>query len=160
MGAAVHAGFEIIVFSRRSRYRCRYPDQLMKEQALASHYFALFATLSMSLILGCTDASNEVASDPNVVDIDESDAEMEAAISKAKETFGFFVNNWETMRNDGYSLKFAMPTADGELEYIWFSPTKIHDGRITGECANDPVKIPALKLATPELLPSRTYPIG
>lgn len=71
---------------------------------------------------------------------------MFAAINTAKETLGFFEKNWKTMENDGYSLKFALPTPDGELEHIWFSPTRIQGDRITGECANDPVSIPGLKI--------------
>ena len=111
-------------------------------------YQSLSASILVTLvfILGCTNSPEGDGIDRSVINVADDDPEMVQAIKTAKETFGFFENNWQTMTNDGYSLKFALPTADGELEHIWFSPTKIEGDKITGECANDPANIPGLKI--------------
>jgi uncharacterized protein YegJ (DUF2314 family) len=98
------------------------------------------------LFLGCKDSTDLDSVAHTVINVEKDDPEMIAAIETAKRTFSFFEGNWKTMESDGYSLKFAIPTSDGELEHIWFSPTKIDGNKITGECANDPVKVPGLKL--------------
>lgn len=97
------------------------------------------------LFYGCGDSiDGDFAARP-VVNVEDDDAEMVEAIETAKKTLVFFENNWRTMKNDGYSLKFALPTNDGGLEHIWFSPSKIEGKKITGKCANDPVSVPGLK---------------
>ena len=102
--------------------------------------------LTLTMMSGCNKPSDNHSSTPGVVNVEDDNPEMLAAIRTAKETFGFFEENWKTMENDGYSLKFALPTSDGELEHIWFSPTSIQGDSITGECANDPVRVPGLKI--------------
>lgn len=105
---------------------------------------SLFLTLVVAC--GCQDSLNGNSLNRAVVNIEDDDPEMNTAVETAQKTFVFFENNWKTMNNDGYSLKFALPTSDGELEHIWFSPTKINGDQVTGQCANDPAKIPGLKL--------------
>lgn len=102
--------------------------------------------LSLAMIVGCNNSPDGGTTARGVVNVEDDDSEMIAAIDTAKNTFEFFEKNWKTMESDGYSLKFALPTTDGELEHIWFSPTKIQGDRITGECANDPANIPGLKI--------------
>lgn len=102
--------------------------------------------LAIVLFMGCDGSTGGGPAPSGVVNIEDDDAEMNAAIDTAKNTFEFFEKNWQTMESDGYSLKFALPTTDGELEHIWFSPTKIQGDRITGECANAPANIPDLKI--------------
>ena len=70
---------------------------------------------------------------------------MVAAIERARNTFDFFTENYRTMENDGYSVKFGLKTPDGDLEYIWFNPIEISGNEIKAECANEPVKLPGLK---------------
>lgn len=113
----------------------------MINQLLAAAVMLTFVMMS-----GCNSPTGDSSSTPGVVQVEGDDPEMRAAIATAKETLGFFEQNWKTMKNDGYSLKFALPASNGELEHIWFSPTEIHGDRITGECANDPVAIPGLKI--------------
>jgi uncharacterized protein YegJ (DUF2314 family) len=103
------------------------------------------ALLTFTIICGCNRPSDDNRSTPGVVNVEDDDPEMIAAIKTAKETFGFFESNWETMESDGCSLKLALTTSDGGLEHIWFSPTSIQGNEITGECANDPVNVPGLK---------------
>ena len=102
--------------------------------------------MTLPLILGCSNSAGESDSAPGVINVEVNDADMNAAMETALGTFSFFEENWQTMENDGYSLKFALPTTDGEVEHIWFSPTSIQGDKITGECANDPVKVAGLKL--------------
>ncbi len=82
----------------------------------------------------------------NILDFKDGHKEMAAAMAKAKETFPWFVKNWKTMKNDGYSLKIAMKTSDDGIEHIWFNPKEISGDKITAECANEPRNIPDLKL--------------
>lgn len=102
------------------------------------------AVLSVAcLVLGCG-SSDRAQDDSNFVQVDENDEAMNAAIEKGKATFDFFKENWQTMENDGYSVKFGLPTTTDELEYIWFNPLEINDGVIRAECANKPIDIPGL----------------
>ena len=71
---------------------------------------------------------------------------MEAAIKTAQKTFGQFLEKWDTMPNDGVSVKFGIPSSDDSLEHIWFQPTEITDSEITGVCGNEPARVPGLKL--------------
>jgi uncharacterized protein YegJ (DUF2314 family) len=103
----------------------------------------LFAMLAS---FGCDKSANDKALDRGVVNVKDDDPEMNAAIKTAQQTFPFFEENWQTMKNDGCSLKFAIPSSDGGEEHIWFSPTKIEGDKITGECGNDPLLVPGLKL--------------
>jgi uncharacterized protein YegJ (DUF2314 family) len=98
------------------------------------------------LTLGCSEPDDRTASNPPVLYVEDVDAEMNDAISTAKKTLSFFEKNWQTMESDGVSVKFAIPTSDGELEHIWFTPTAFNGNEVTGRCANDPVKVPSLKL--------------
>ena len=105
---------------------------------------SLFALVLISSY-GCG-SSVPPSPDSNLVQFDEDDEEMNAAIDKGKATFDFFKENWLTLENDGYSVKFGLETSTDDLEYIWFNPITIKDEMIVAECANDPVDIPGLKL--------------
>ncbi|WDQ18409.1 DUF2314 domain-containing protein [Rhodopirellula sp. P2] len=105
-----------------------------------------FVASTLIAFCGCSESPTPNSSVSSVVNVEDDDSEMNAAIAKAQETLSFFENNWKTMGSDAYSLKFALPTSDGELEHIWFTPIKIEGDEITGECANDPENIPNLKL--------------
>ncbi len=108
--------------------------------------FLVTTLVAFAVSMGCSESPNSSSGGIGVIDVAGDDADMNAAIAKAQETFDFFEANWETMDSDGYSVKFALPTADGQFEHIWFSPTKIAGNQVTGECANDPRGIPELKL--------------
>ena len=88
-----------------------------------------------------------------VVSVEDDDPEMINAIATAQQTFNFFEENWRTMDCDGHSLKFAMKTSDGGIEYIWFNPIQIEDDKITGRCANHPVNIPNLSVGDTRTVP-------
>ncbi len=76
---------------------------------------------------GCLDSGKDEAQGRPVVNIDDDDPEMNAAIATAKKTLPYFESHWNVLESDGYSLKFAMPAADGELEHIWFTPLSIKE---------------------------------
>jgi uncharacterized protein YegJ (DUF2314 family) len=111
-------------------------------------------TLILLLVLLClhgcgtdnTDSSVSIDAENNMVDFQADDKAMNSAIKKAKDTFQFFTDNWQTMPNDGCSLKVEFETSDGGHEHIWFNPTKIEGDTITANCANEPRDIPGLKL--------------
>jgi uncharacterized protein YegJ (DUF2314 family) len=116
-------------------------------------YGRRIGVIILALVSGCDSRSGDAdkrsgggQTDLNFRAIQEDDAEMNSAIKSAQTTLQFFEKNWKTMPNDGYSLKFAIRTSDGDLEHIWFAPTGIHGDQFTGECANEPVNVPGLKL--------------
>ena len=119
---------------------------IQKEFELLRSFLTSSTLLALLLLCGCSDSTNGDFSERPVVSVEDDDKEMITAIETAKSTFPFFEKNWKTMKSDGYSLKFALPTEDGELEHVWFSPSKIQGNDITGECANNPVNVPGLKL--------------
>ena len=120
--------------------------RIAKEIEVAKESIAVLLTLIVALVLGCNNSNGSGSGVRSVVTVADDDPEMVAAIKDAKGTLGFFEKNWKTMKSDGYSLKFALPTTEGGLEHIWFSPTKIQDDKIVGVCANEPGKIAGLKL--------------
>jgi uncharacterized protein YegJ (DUF2314 family) len=105
-----------------------------------------FALLMFTMMTGCSRPSEDDTWTQRVINVEDDDPEMIAAIQTARNTFGFFESNWESMESDAYSVKFALPTHDGQLEHIWFTPTSVQGDQITGVCANDPEKIPGLKI--------------
>lgn len=101
--------------------------------------------LCILLLAGCESSLSPGVPD-RVVDIQEDDAAMNAAIARAKETFPQFENHWQGASVQGFSIKFAMDTDHQGVEHIWFTPLKIEGERITASCANEPQGIAALKL--------------
>ena len=113
---------------------------------MAKELLIAFLLVLQIPMMGCNSSSDVGGTGQSVIDVVDDDAEMLAAIESAKASLGFFEQNWQAMESDGYSLKFALPTTDGGVEHIWFSPTKIQGDKITGVCANVPENIPGLKL--------------
>jgi len=101
--------------------------------------------LMSCFFLSFVSCSSSTVSDP-VINVEDSDQAMNAAISTARQTFPQFLANWQTKPNDGASIKFGVPASDGSLEHIWFEPTNITETEITGVCGNDPAQVPGLKL--------------
>ena len=80
-----------------------------------------------------------------VIHVDSEDIKMNQAIKAAKKSLDFFFNNYKTMKNDGYSLKFSIPTDNNDTEHIWFNPKAVDGDEITAQCANDPDNVSNLK---------------
>jgi uncharacterized protein YegJ (DUF2314 family) len=89
---------------------------------------ALIATF----VVGCG------SGDP-VINVDDSNVEMNKAMETARNTFHQFLKNWKSMPNDGASIKFGLPTVEGGVEHIWFEPIEINDDTVKASCGNDPV---------------------
>lgn len=83
---------------------------------------------------------------PPIIDVDSEDQQMNAAIEQAKATLNQFFDNYKSIENDGYSLKFGLKTSDDGIEHIWFNPLEIDGNTIKAECGNEPRNIPDLKL--------------
>jgi uncharacterized protein YegJ (DUF2314 family) len=96
--------------------------------------------LCCGLVAGC-DSIN--TGDP-VVKVEETDQAMNEAIESARKSFPQFLKHWKTMSSDGVGVKVGLPTADGDVEHIWFKPITITDTEVTGICSNDPYGIPNL----------------
>ena len=106
-----------------------------------------FTFVLLIMLIGCGESEN-----PPVVGVESGDSEMNSAIAKAQETLEHFFANYQSMPNDGYSLKFRMPTPDGEGEHIWFNPVEVSGDTVTAQCANEPMQIPDLKAGDTRVL--------
>ena len=82
---------------------------------------------------------------PAVINVEEDDAAMNTAIAEAAQTFDFFVENWQTMKSDSVAFKVHVKAGD-DVEHIWFTPVSINEDQLVGICANEPVRIPGLKI--------------
>ncbi len=72
-------------------------------------------------------------------DLDEA---LEAAIAQAQETVNGARQQWETTPESlrsRWAIKWAAPTADGGIEYLWVQPLHWSPFRIEGLLASDPV---------------------
>jgi uncharacterized protein YegJ (DUF2314 family) len=83
-----------------------------------------------------------------VINVRTGDAQMSAAIAKARATLPVFWASYEAPKSSetGHSLKvrFANPTNDGE--HIWIAEVKrLTYGRYSGRFANDPRYLPGKK---------------
>ncbi len=72
---------------------------------------------------------------------DEPDAELEAAMTKARNTAPGQSELWLTARperQDRWAIKWAAPTAEDRVEYVWVRPLSWTQHRIEGILANTP----------------------
>lgn len=111
------------------------------------------ALLSCQLLGGCDSGKEDLESEvvqrgpgeAPVLQVKKSNQEMAEAVEKARETFPSFLENWKNQKNTAVSIKFAIPTDNGELEHIWFQPTEITDEKIDATCGNKPLNVSGLK---------------
>jgi uncharacterized protein YegJ (DUF2314 family) len=74
----------------------------------------------------------------NVVAYHTADQAMNAAKSKARQTWPRFAKMWEDGVSGTYTVKFPL-TQNGETEHIWLQVDGVDGDRITGRLANEPV---------------------
>jgi uncharacterized protein YegJ (DUF2314 family) len=82
------------------------------------------------------DASPQVA-----LDADADDEALAAAIARARETAEAARLAWHAKPptdRSGWAIRWAAPTADGGLEYLWVEPINWSRHRIEGRLANPP----------------------
>jgi uncharacterized protein YegJ (DUF2314 family) len=78
-----------------------------------------------------------------------TDAEVNAAIQRARDTLPVFWRKFEQRGSKGFTLKVAMPTRHGSLEHIWVDSIERRDGTIRAKLADDPDDIAGAKLGSP-----------
>ncbi|WKA32151.1 YegJ family protein [Bradyrhizobium roseum] len=81
----------------------------------------------------------------SVIDVNSGDAEMNAAIAKARRTLPAFWASYDASRpsETGHSLKVRFPKPTSGGEHIWVADVmKIADGRYSGKFANQPRDLP------------------
>jgi len=86
-----------------------------------------------------------------IVNFTDDDAEMNAAIAKARATLPVFWKHLAAhpeMAQD-HSLKVGLPATGGGHEHIWVGHIQAKGDKITGLLANEPNALPGLKLGSP-----------
>ena len=100
------------------------------------------------------DISKADGYDPGVTLFQDADAEMNAAMEKARETVDTFVK--AIKRRDGsrtrISVKAAFKDENGG-EYMWINRVSYHDGIFLGRLANTPSTVKSVRLGDPVELP-------
>jgi uncharacterized protein YegJ (DUF2314 family) len=124
----------------------RREEVTMKKPMLIAMAGVFLAGMTVLYLATRQKTNTNIIGKPDVViHVDENDREMQEAIELAKRTFPRFVDNWKSTKNQGYSLKFAVRTAKGGVEHIWFNPVTIDGDLIQAVCASDPEDVPGLK---------------
>jgi uncharacterized protein YegJ (DUF2314 family) len=84
-----------------------------------------------------------------VIDVPNGDAEMAAAVGKARASLAAFWASYESPKpsEGGYSLKVRFPYGNNSHEHIWMAEVKKLDGgRYSARFANAPVHLPGKRL--------------
>jgi uncharacterized protein YegJ (DUF2314 family) len=87
----------------------------------------------------------ETGGDPEVIGVQSADAEMNAAIARARATLVTFWASYDApyALEDGHCLKVQFAYAANKFEHIWMAEVKeIEPGRYSGRFANDPRDLP------------------
>jgi uncharacterized protein YegJ (DUF2314 family) len=89
--------------------------------------------------------NDEAEGDPPVIDVRVADAEMNAAIARARGTLAAFWASYDAPYSSetGHCLKVQFASASNEVEHIWMAEVKeTAPGRYSGTFANDPHNLP------------------
>ncbi|QKX05851.1 DUF2314 domain-containing protein [Aquimarina sp. TRL1] len=103
------------------------------------------------LTLSCNQSKKskvERENKPDVYNLQETDMEMNNAITKANETFNLFK---ETFQNDSvnkyyFSIKQKYDTPDGGNEHLWVGQIILNQSDYYGIIGNEPISILKVKL--------------
>lgn len=113
--------------------------------------FVLFAALALSLPFdaGCKKK--------NVVEVHETDPEMNAAIAEARRRWPEFAAAFAgRKKGDSFLAKYPFATTEGPLEHIWLEVTEITaDQQVIGNINNEPYGHIGHKLGDRVTVPSR-----
>lgn len=86
----------------------------------------------------------------NYIHVGENDAEMNAAIQRARSELGTFIDQLTHPRpGQEFAIKAALPADNGGEEHIWISGLSYSNGIFQGRLGNDPMEMKALKLGSP-----------
>jgi uncharacterized protein YegJ (DUF2314 family) len=81
-----------------------------------------------------------------VVEIDDDDPRMQAAVAEARRRWGEFVEAFNARRpGDYFAIKVPI-TVEGSREFIWIEVTGLEPNLVHGRLGNEPVNLGALKL--------------
>lgn len=88
--------------------------------------------------------------DDRVTMVRADDAEMNAAISKARATVGTFITALRTRNRAQSALSVKVPIADGDdVEHFWLSNVSYDGALFHGDIANDPQTVKKVKFGQP-----------
>ena len=93
---------------------------------------------------------------PDVINVGDQDAEMNAAISQARQTTDKFLRTLASQKPNqtDFSVKRSYPTKDGSgNEHIWISHLSYDGKLLQGTISDEPVNISNLKLNDPVSFP-------
>jgi uncharacterized protein YegJ (DUF2314 family) len=104
----------------------------------------LLASLSFCLLLSLSTACSKR---DKVINIEEDDPEMVAAIKTARETLPHFWQVYEkpTRGETNFALKVKITDKQG-TEHFWATDIERRDGKVTGTINNDPNIVKSVKL--------------
>ncbi|MEO6843059.1 MAG: DUF2314 domain-containing protein [Bradyrhizobium sp.] len=86
-----------------------------------------------------------MAEDPPIVKVTSADADMNAAIARARDTLPTFWASYDAPKpsETGHGLKVRFAVGPDRFEHIWISDVeKLPDGNFSGRCANQPSDLP------------------
>jgi len=94
-----------------------------------------------------TSCSHHNSKDDKTIGVSGDDAEMNAAIAKARDSLPDFWQVYEKREQgeSGFSLKVKI-TDNGKIEHFWVADVERKDGKITGTISNDPDIVHNVKL--------------
>jgi uncharacterized protein YegJ (DUF2314 family) len=105
------------------------------------HIAVVAVMLAACNVAGCSSDSDPVTS------VDSGDAEMNAAIAKARDSLPRFWSTFEKPEHaeSDFALKVKLTDANG-TEHFWLSDLERKDGKIMGTVNNDAVTVRSVKL--------------
>lgn len=96
-------------------------------------------------------AASEDAGD-RVTPFDSEDAEMNAAIDQARQSYARFLADFQAAPErlrQYYMVKVGLPADGGGQEHIWVDTLHMEGERLMGRLANRPVYLPGMELGSP-----------
>lgn len=115
----------------------------------------VFFAISCAVWTSCKSPSTkDKIKNEDVVGFRSDDDAMNAAIAKAKTSFGQFVQAFEKPQQgyESFSLKVAYDTPDQSLEHIWIGDLTYQNAQFRGVVSNSPVSTKAVALGDTVLI--------
>ena len=88
-----------------------------------------------------------MAEDPPIVTLTTADADMNAAIARARDTLSTFWASYDAPKpsETGHGLKVRFAVGPHRYEHIWMSDVeRLPDGNLSGRFANQPSDVPGM----------------
>lgn len=107
---------------------------------------AVFAAVSMVLVFSDSpdDGAAGKRSDPSIIPVHESDAEMDTAMARARSSVSGFVDRLPRLRAANLPASIKLPlTENGHTEHVWMGDPVFEDGLFRGYLASAPANLPS-----------------